>query len=127
MDEAKKHTILVIEDERPLQEAITKKLEISGFDVISSRTAEQAIGYLGDMPIAAIWLDHYLIGKENGLDFVAEIKNHPEWKSIPVFVVSNTASPDKVHTYMQLGIDKFYTKANFRLDEIIGDIRSHVA
>jgi CheY-like chemotaxis protein len=67
------------------------------------------------------------MGKENGLDFVADIKNNVDWKSIPVFVVSNTASPDKVHSYMQLGVDKFYTKANFRLDEIIGDIKSHVA
>ncbi len=119
-----KPTILVLEDERPLLEAIRKKLELSGFEVLSSRSVEEAVNHLQDVSgIQGIWLDHYLLGKENGLDFVTMLKNKDEWKSIPIFVVSNTASPDKVTSYMHLGVDKYYTKADFRLDQIIGDIQ----
>ena len=117
-------TILVLEDERPLLEAIKKKLEISGFAVLSARSVEQAIEYLKDVgDIAVIWLDHYLLGKENGLDFVTRMKGNEEWKKIPIFVVSNTASPDKMTSYIELGVDKYYTKADYRLDQIIADIQ----
>lgn len=120
-----KITILVVEDELPLIEAISIKLELSGFSVVSARTVEQAMGYLRDVKdIKVIWLDHYLIGKGNGLDFVAKIKEEDSpWKNLPIFVVSNTAGDDKAHAYLRLGADKFYIKSNFRLDQIIDDIK----
>lgn len=121
---AKNFTILVVEDEQPLAEAIRTKLEIVGFDVVTARSVKQALGYLEDIKhIDAIWLDHYLLGKEDGLRLVEQMKNSEGWKSIPIFVVTNTATPDKQHMYIALGITKYYTKAEFRLDDIISDIK----
>jgi len=119
-----KKTILVVEDEKPLMDAVKKKLEISGFYVVTARDVAQAIGYLEDLErIDLVWLDHYLLGKENGLDLVAKMKEEgSKWKNVHIFVVSNTATPDKVNTYLHLGVDKYYTKANYRLDDIIKDI-----
>lgn len=117
--------ILVVEDEKPLLDAIKIKLEKNGIDVVTARTVEQAKQYVVDLPkIDAIWLDHYLLGKENGLDFVAWCKEdeNAKCKLIPIFVVSNTASPDKVATYMSLGAKEYFIKANHRLDEIIAQI-----
>lgn len=117
-------TILVVEDEKPLLEAIHTKLEKSGFSVVTARTAEQAYGLLEDLDkVDIIWLDHYLLGKENGLDLVAKIKNDNKYKTIPIFIVSNTASADKVQSYINLGVNKYYIKSNYRLDKIISDIR----
>ena len=105
--------------------AVQKKLEMSGFDVLSARSVEQAMGYMQDVAgIKVIWLDHYLLGKESGLDFIATLKNNNEWKHIPVFVVSNTATADKVQSYLQLGAEKYYTKSDYRLEQIIADIQS---
>lgn len=117
-------TILVVEDEKPLLEAVRIKLEKSGFAVVTARTAEQAYGLLEDIgKIDVIWLDHYLLGKENGLDLVIKLKSHEQYKNIPIFIVSNTASADKVKSYINLGVNKYYIKANYRLDSIISDIR----
>ena len=118
--------ILVVEDERPLLEAIRAKLEKSGFSVVTARTVEEAMNHLTDIKnIDVIWLDHYLLGKETGLDFVTKLKAHEgPWKHIPIFVVSNTAGPDKVQSYIRLGVHKYYTKADHRLDEIILEIKS---
>ena len=121
-------TILVVEDEKPLLEAIKAKLEINGFAVVTARSVEQAMNYLNEIDhISVIWLDHYLLGKESGLDFVAKLKNHDIWKLIPVFVVSNTATPEKVSSYISFGVDKYYTKADYRLDQIIADIKDALA
>lgn len=93
--------------------------------MVTARTVEQAKEYANELPkIDAIWLDHYLLGKENGLDFVAWCKegDNSKCKSTPVFVVSNTASDDKVTSYLQLGVKEYFIKSNHRLDEIIATI-----
>lgn len=119
--------VLVIEDEKPLLEAIKMKLEKSGFNVVTARSVDQALNLLEDISkIDVIWLDHYLLGKGDGLDFVAKVKNDEKLKNIPIFVVSNTTSPDKVQAYLRLGATKYYTKADFRLDKIIEDILEYL-
>ena len=124
--ENKQKTILVVEDERPLLEAIKIKLEKSGFVVVTARSVEQTLDYLNEIhTVDAVWLDHYLLGKENGLDFVTKLKSQDgEWSNIPIFVVSNTATPDKVQAYIRFGVNKYYTKADHKLEEIIKDIKS---
>lgn len=120
-----KTVALVVEDEKPLLEVIKTKLAKSGFDTVSARTVKQALEMMKEVPnIKVVWLDHYLLGDENGLDFVAKVKTHAAWKGIPIFVVSNTASADKVSSYLHLGIAKYFTKSESRLDEIIADIKS---
>jgi len=121
----KNKVILVVEDEKPLLEAIKIKLEKRGFDVVTSRSIEQAKDYAQDLKqIDAIWLDHYLLGKENGLDFVVWCKEgeNPRCKDTPIFLVSNTATPDKVTTYLSLGIEKYFVKSSHKLDDIINDV-----
>jgi len=147
---ATQKAILVIEDERPLLEVINAKLEKSGFNVIAARsveqafnakveksnvgvitvrTIEQALDYLERLErIDAVWLDHHLVGKEDGLDFVKKFKaNGGRWNKIPVFVVSNAASPLTVKSYLNSGVSKYYVKSDHRLDEIIADIESFLA
>ena len=142
-----KKTILVIEDERPLLNAIKVKLEKNGFYVITSRSVERAFStelkedssgtvtlnsvesalkYLEELEhVDAIWLDHNLIGGEDGLDFVTKFKaNGGRWSTLPIFVVSNTEDSELVKTYAKLGVNKYYVKAEHRLENIIKEINS---
>ena len=120
-------SLLVIEDEQPLLAAVKAKLESLDINVTTARSVKQAINYLEDgVTVDAIWLDHYLLGKESGLDFVARVKNpDSKWREIPVFLVSNTASADKIRAYMKLGVNKYYAKVDFRLDDIIKEIADY--
>lgn len=140
-----KKVILVIEDEVPLLTAVQAKLEKGGFKVIDARSVDQAfnaklegddtnlltidniertIKYLEELEqVDAIWLDHNLLGGENGLDFVARFKgNGGHWSNVPIFVVSNTSSPEMIKEYANLGVNKYYVKAEYRLEDIISDI-----
>lgn len=118
-----KKTILVVEDEKPLLKAIQSKLEKNDFRVETAKKMEEALTKMKELErVDVVWLDHYLLGHKSGLDLITKIKGEKKWKSIPVFVVSNTASADKVRSYINLGVDKYYTKADYRLDKIINDI-----
>jgi CheY-like chemotaxis protein len=120
-------TIMVVEDEVLLLQAITKKIKLSNMDVLSCSSGQQALDYLNNLDELpdAVWLDYYLKDM-NGLAFMQKLKDHPQWKDIPVLVVSNSASPEKVHTMLALGARKYILKAEHRLDEIINMIRNFV-
>jgi len=115
---------MVVEDEVLLLQAITKKLKLSGMDVLSCSSGQQAVDYLDSIDELpdAIWMDFYLKDM-NGLALMQTIKDHPKWVNIPVIVVSNSASPEKVHHMLALGAKKYILKAEYRLDEIITMIR----
>lgn len=119
---------MVVEDEILLLQAITKKLKLSNMDVLSCSSGQQAVDYLNNIDELpdAIWLDYYLKDM-NGLAFMQEIKNNPKWENIPVLVVSNSASPEKVHNMLGLGAKKYILKAEYRLDEIISMIRDFIS
>lgn len=138
--------ILVVEDDIPLLDAVTMKLEKNNFKVISARSVEssfdkgiqdkdtgkitpnsieKALEYLKTLEqVDAVWLDHNLIGKESGLDFIVKFRaNGGRWNSVPVFVVSNTSDSELKRTYNTIGITKYFVKAEHRLDEIVEEIK----
>lgn len=119
-----KNTILIIEDDKSLSGAIKSKLQNSGYDSIVVNNVDDALSELKNPDsIRAIWLDHYLLGSKSGLDLIAYIKNSKsKLKDIPVIIVSNTASTDKVKAYMNLGATKYFIKAETKLKDIISEI-----
>lgn len=120
--------ILVVEDERPLLEAIAIKLGKEGIQTTTARTCEDALAALSQhSDIQAIWLDHYLIGQETGLDFIGKAKQLPGATHLPIFVVTNTGGSEKQQTYLRLGAAHYYIKSNHRLDEIILDIKKYLS
>jgi len=120
-------TILVVEDELPLLDAIVEKLKQKGCAVVSARSAKEAFTLLEELPeISAMWLDHYILGGKNGLDIVARMKESDDWKSIPIFVVSNTATDEKVTSYIELGVDKFYVKSEVKIQDIVDQIEKAI-
>lgn len=124
---SQKHTIMVVEDETLLLQAITKKLKLSGLDVLSCASGAQAIDYLKNLDKMpdAIWLDYYLKDM-NGLGFMQTLKSDAKWENIPVIVVSNSAGPDKVHNMLALGAKRYVLKADYRLDEIIAIVNEFI-
>jgi len=116
----KQFTVMVVEDEKLLLEAITKKLQLENFFVkgfISGREALEEVKKGSDLP-DLIWLDYYL-GDINGREFLEMLKPILGDKWIPVMVVSNSASPQKVAEVMDLGVNKYLLKAEHRLEDLI--------
>ncbi len=143
-------TILVIEDDNALLGIITDKLHASQLNVISARSVDEIFTGVAEEPqatlrtadnilttlerlhalphIDAVWLDHNLIGEDDGIDFIVKLKaNGGNWSTIPVFVVSNSANPDLIKTYAEIGISHYYLKAEHRLGDIVNDINTALA
>jgi two-component system, OmpR family, phosphate regulon response regulator PhoB len=116
-------SILVLEDDRQLAGAVHDALKERGFSPTIVPSVEEGLAILkSNTHVDVIWLDHYLLGTGSGVDFVAHVKNDPETKEIPIFVVSNTASSENVNSYIRLGVNNYYTKADYNIMQIIDDI-----
>ena len=118
---------MVVEDEELLLEAITKKLNLNGLDVVSYTNGREAFVYLqnGKTKPDAIWLDYYL-GDMDGINFMEKLRSQKDLAKIPVLVVSNSASPDKVHRMLALGAKEYLIKAEHRLDELVTEIKKFI-
>jgi len=117
-------SILVVEDEELLAEAIKIKLDSNGYKVLVARTVDQAWDYLHDIgPVDVIWLDHFLPGK-TGDELLAAVRKDPALKDIPVYLVTNSINPEIVNKYVKLGIQQYYTKALTRLEKIVSMIEA---
>lgn len=115
-----KPTILIVEDDDILLEAITKKLHLNNINTLGSVRGNQGLSYLNDMETLpdAIWLDYELTDMD-GEKFVTELRKNPKLLNIPIFVISNSASQAKIDIMMNFGIKKYLLKSKYRLDEII--------
>ncbi len=122
-----KKVVLILEDEQPLLQVIKAKFETEGLSVATAKSTAQALDYFKNrIKIDAVWLDHYLFGKEDGLDFLSKLRRIDQGKNLPVFLISNTASAEKIQAYQKLKIKKCYTKVDFKLEEIVKDIKEYL-
>lgn len=145
----KKPLVLVVEDDLLLLEAIETMLRKYDLDVVSARSVERAFGapikdeevkkvtvdmiqkaikHLADLErVKLVWLDHNLIGKENGVDFVKKLKaNGGKWEKIPILVVSNTSDVELRKKYLDIGVSHYFVKAENRLSDIVTKVKSLV-
>lgn len=118
--------IMIVEDEQSLQEAILLKLKSLNIATIAFESGQKAIDYLKNLSTVSdlpnlIWLDVYLKDL-NGVEFMKQLKHYNNLSKIPVIVVSNSASPEKVEKMYELGVEKYFLKADKRLDEIVDSI-----
>ncbi len=118
MTDAQNKKILVVEDEKPLSEAIKFKLERQGITALVSNSAEEAMNILKKENVDLIWLDIKL-PKINGMEFLKIIRNNPDWKNKKVLIVSASGGDDVKEKAEQLGIVGYLVKNDYQLDEII--------
>lgn len=118
-------SILVIEDEAPLGEAIKFKLDNRGFKTILAGTAEEGLECLAKKDINLIWLDLRL-PKMDGIKFLEKIRNDERFKDKKVVIVSVSASAEKQDKAKELGVLDYITKSDLQLEEIIERIAEKV-
>lgn len=111
-------TICIIEDEKPLVEAISQYLEASGYRVISALNGKKAKELLSKERPDLILLD-IVLPEMNGIDFLKEMqKSDSQIKDIPVIVFSNLVGEKSWIEQMGLHVVDYMVKANSSLAEV---------
>ena len=127
MDTNGKKVILLVEDDKALNRAVVFKLEQLGHKVFSTMRAEDAIDVLKDnfAEIDIIWLDLLLPGM-NGIEFLAEIRKHKEFKDIKVVICSVSGREESRGIARELGVMDYLVKSDYEIMALIEKVLSYI-
>jgi DNA-binding response OmpR family regulator len=119
----KRHSILVVDDDVDILQALLFLLEDEGYTVQISEKGEYVESLRsGDLPDLII-LDVLLSGKD-GRTICRKLKSQDETKHIPVLMTS--AHPNAGVTTREVGADAFIAKP-FSIDDILAEIADLLA
>ncbi len=110
-------SVLVVDDERDIREAVAEVLKDEGFDVIDARDGAEALSQLRAHHPAVVLLDLMMPGM-NGWEFCAARKGEPELCAIPVIVISALGRVS--------GIDAAaFLQKPFELETLVSTVRQY--
>lgn len=110
-------TILIIEDDKDINEMLTKLLTNNNYNVMNAYSGTEGVLVHNDS-IDLILLDLMLPGK-NGEEIIKELKNK---NNVPVIVMSAIQDIDKKVDLFDLGANDYITKP-FHNDELLARIK----
>jgi len=88
--------LLFIEDDDQLIKLYKNILEDEGFIVTTAQTGKDGLGQLSKDRPDLIILDIMLPGGMNGFDVLEQLKKTDEYKTIPIFVLTNLDGEEKM-------------------------------
>jgi diguanylate cyclase (GGDEF)-like protein len=105
----KNYSILAVDDAKDTLMLLEFDLAEEGYQVLTSASGEKAIALLKSEKIDLILLDMYMPGM-SGLDVLKQLKFHPEYKHIPIIMLSASDDEDQVVSALELGADDYVIK-----------------
>jgi two-component system KDP operon response regulator KdpE len=112
-------SVLVVDDEAPIQRALFANLRARGYDVHLAKTGEQALQLAARHHPDAVILDLGLPGMD-GTEVVRGLRG---WSSVPIIILSaRDAERDKVAA-LDAGADDYVPKP-FGMDELLARLRA---
>ncbi|HWM52880.1 MAG TPA: response regulator [Thermoplasmata archaeon] len=80
--------VLIVDDDPDIRDAVGECLRYEGYDVHSATDGRDALDRLEYGLRPAVILLDLMMPVLNGFDVLEALKSRPEWKSIPVVIVS---------------------------------------
>ncbi len=114
--------IYIVEDDKNISEIESFSLKNSGYDVLVYETADEFRHALKECLPSLVLLD-IMLPDASGLDVVAELRENPVTKNVPVILVTaKTTEIDKVRG-LDVGADDYITKP-FGVMELISRVKA---
>lgn len=116
--------VLLVEDDKFLRKVLEKKIINKGFEVSSAVDGEEALEKLILDKPDIILLD-IILPKKSGFTFLENIKKDPNFKDIPVLILSNLGQDEDIKKGLELGAKEYFVKAKVSLEEVINKLSEY--
>jgi signal transduction histidine kinase/DNA-binding response OmpR family regulator len=119
-------TILLVEDDPVNRELMQQMLEKEGWSVTAAENGRVALACLQEAPPELILLD-LLMPEMDGFGVVATLKKHPEWRSIPIVVITAKDISPEDHQRLRGSVQQIFQKGAFSQAELLAEVRNLVS
>lgn len=102
--------ILIVEDERALNEAYQMVLEAEGYNIFAAYDGEEALDMTKDMEPDLILLD-LRMPKVGGIEFLKKYEPSDKHPNVKIIIFSNLDTQSEIDEAYKLGAQKYILKA----------------
>jgi two-component system chemotaxis response regulator CheY len=106
------YTIMVVDDSSIIRCAIERALGMTRLPaemVLQAQNGKQALELLGKRWVDLVFTDINM-PEMTGIELIAAMKAHPEYKDIPVIMISTEGSAQRIAELMAMGINGYLRK-----------------
>ncbi|HEV8624763.1 MAG TPA: response regulator [Acidimicrobiia bacterium] len=118
--------VLVVEDDADTREMLQRMLEREGFSVTEAADGRAGLERVAEQRPSLILLD-LLMPEMNGFEFLAELQTRPEWRSIPVVVVTAKDLTAEEHARLSGRVAEVLRKGAYTRERLLSEVRERVA
>jgi len=118
-------SILIAEDEDFLVRTLKDNLDSEGYTVYVAKNGEEAIQKIKEKKPDIILLD-LLMPKKDGFYVLEEVKSNPDWKLIPVIVLSNLGEDESIKRALEAGADDYFVKSQHPIQEVVEKVKDYL-
>lgn len=117
--------LLLVEDEAPIRQLLAGTLREQGWIVDEAGDGRSALDLARSRRPQLILLD-LLLPSMHGLDVIAEIRNDPDCRAVPIIVMTAAALGPEDRRRLQGQVERILDKGLFGRDEMLREIRALV-
>lgn len=122
----KSHTVLLIEDEHALVEALARKLKQAGFNVLKATQGEEGLEMSLSHHPDLIVLD-LLLPRMDGMTVLKKLRDDKWGSTAQVLVLTNFSDVKKMEETEKLGVREYMVKTEFKIGEVVTKIKEALA
>lgn len=120
-----KQKILLVEDSIPIRTQMRRILENAGYEVTAAVDGQDGFNKLRESKFDAVISDIQMPNVD-GLELTAKIRQLPEYKELPVILVTTMASEEDKRQGAQAGANAYIIKGEFEQGEFLDTLRKFV-
>jgi DNA-binding response OmpR family regulator len=117
-----KKTILIVEDEAPVREALADEFKAQKFDVLVAPNGEDGLALALQAKPDIILLD-VVMPKMDGLTMLLRLREDPHGKTIPVIFLSNYGETEKIVEATKGAAYGYLIKSNWKISEVTNKVK----
>ena len=123
--ETSNKTILIVEDEADLREALATALAYEGYTILQAGDGEDGLKKAFESKPDLILLD-IIMPKKDGLEVLKEIKSDDSLKDTKIIVMTVLDDLEKIAEVVESGGDEYIVKTDITLEGIITKVAENL-
>jgi CheY-like chemotaxis protein len=113
--------VLVVEHDEAIRSSMRDLLEGNGCHVTEAVDGSAALASMEPKPPTLIFLDLFMTGSD-GFAFVEQVRKHPEWRSIPIIVVTTQDPTSAERKRLNGNVEIILQKSGQSREEFLAEV-----
>ena len=118
-------TVMVIDDADLTRDTLARVLRREGYATTQAASGKEALDMLEHQAAPDLVLLDINLPDLDGLELLEMIHDNPQWRGLPVIMLTAQADTVTIRRAEQLGAREFLVKAAFSLQEMLRHVRHY--